>query len=112
MPRRSPHVCATPQCNGVTHRRYCQRCEARRGRTTDEERPSAAKRGYGRAWRRLRRLKLARDPICEMAGCEEPAVDVHHRAPVRTSGRVLVSLDELQSLCHRHHSIITRQEID
>jgi len=111
MPRRMPRVCRTPACNGTTHRVYCATCEQRRGRRgADEARPSAAKRGYGRAWRRLRAAKLARDPICEIDGCDQPAVDVHHRVPVRVTGRVLVSLDELLSMCHSHHSQRTVEE--
>lgn len=65
-------------------------------------RPSAAARGYGRRWRRLRAWYLARHPICELAGCLDPATDVDHIvAKARGGGD---ELNNLQALCHRHHS--------
>jgi len=76
-----------------------------------EMRPSAAKRGYGRRWRRLREMQLNREPLCRVClemGFETPATDVDHIVPIRDGGRN--SLENLQSLCHLHHSQKTGRE--
>lgn len=45
------------------------------------DRPTTSARGYGATWRRVRRLKLQRSPLCELAleGCTGWATEVHHR---------------------------------
>jgi 5-methylcytosine-specific restriction endonuclease McrA len=65
------------------------------------KRPSAAARGYGPTWRRLRLLKLARTPTCEM--CDRAAVHVDHKDNNQTNNKWA----NLQSLCHSCHSIKT-----
>lgn len=69
-----------------------------------DERPSAAKRGYGTktGWPRIRARYLRAHPMCEVAGCSRPAVDVDH---VDGSGpRGDNSDGNLQALCKPHHS--------
>lgn len=70
-----------------------------------DDRPSASARGYNRPWRRLRRAKLARDPLCvqcERDGITTPAVEVDHIRPLNDGGDH--SWGNLQSLCKTHHS--------
>jgi 5-methylcytosine-specific restriction protein A len=67
-----------------------------------DPRPNAAYRGYGSAWKRIRRAYLAVHPICEQDGCDSPATDVHHldgRGPLGDN-----SDGNLEALCHAHHS--------
>jgi len=73
---------------------------------TPDDRPSPSKRGYGRRWRRLRLMKLRRDPLC--AKCGGPATEVHHVQAKRDGGSD--ALDNLQSLCKPCHSAITMRE--
>ena len=101
MPR-FPRPCRSPGCPNTATGGYCPAC-----RRSGDGRLSAAKRGYGRAWERLRRIKLRRQPLCQWPGCIELATDVDHIAPVRRASEVLVGLNELQSLCHAHHSLKT-----
>ena len=68
-------------------------------------RPSAARRGYDRRWRKLRRMVLAATPICETEGCERAATDVHHIRRLAAGGDD--TLDNLQALCHVCHSKVT-----
>jgi len=109
MPRRPPRPCRNPACRAVCQGGYCGAC-AKKYRATDR-RPSAAKRGYGRTWRRLRLMKLRRDPICQAEGCTEPASEVDHPRAVRRPEEVLqVTLLELRSLCKACHSKKTARE--
>ena len=75
MPIRSLKPCARAGCTKLTRGRYCPPCLSRRQRELDEQRGSAAERGYGGKWRRLRALILKRDPTCR---CE---VDECHHDP-------------------------------
>ena len=68
-------------------------------------RPTAAQRGYGSSWQKLRAFVLSNEPLCrECMGRGEivPATDVDHIVPRSRGG----SDDEanLQSLCHACHS--------
>ena len=78
-------------------------------RTTTARRKSASKRGYGHHWQKLRLMILRRDPICKWPNCEQPSYHVDHITP-RSSGGTNRE-DNLQGLCHRHHSIKTNMEI-
>ena len=84
-----------------THRQTLRHQQAK----PRDERPSPSRRGYGRTWRRLRLMQLSRHPLCKT--CEErgyltPAKDVHHVVPLSQGGQS--SLENLESLCHMHHS--------
>ncbi len=61
---------------------------------------------YGSAWRRIRAVVLAEEPICRQCGA--PSSDVDHvvnRASGGTDERA-----NLQALCHRHHLEKTGRE--
>jgi 5-methylcytosine-specific restriction enzyme A len=61
-------------------------------------------------WKRLRRLKLVTDPLCEICtriGLVEVATDVDHREPISKGGDPFPMLEGLASLCHSHHSMKT-----
>ena len=71
-----------------------------RGSSTDQ--------GYGADWRRLRAAKLAANPYCQNTPCLELATDVDHITPRSKGGTD--DWDNLQSLCHSHHSAKTARE--
>ena len=52
-------------------------------------------------------LKLHRNVMCEIEGCRFPATDVHHLVDHKGDWKLFLSLENLQSLCHSHHSAIT-----
>lgn len=81
-----------------------------------DERLSAARRGYGHQWRKLRRLVLCRRPLCadpfhihESNSAVVLATDVHHIVPLASARpiRELNSEENLMPLCHSCHSRIT-----
>ena len=108
MPLAPARPCASPLCPELTHERYCTRHEG----TPNRDRRSAAKRGYGRTWQRLRRMVLRREPLCRKCKAEEgiytAATDVDHIIPKRDGGTDEMS--NLQALCHSHHSQKTARE--
>lgn len=77
-------------------------------RELDARRGTAAQRGYGANWRKLRRMQLAEFPLC--AECERQgkvvlATDVHHIIPRAEGGPD--AFENFMSLCHTCHSRIT-----
>jgi 5-methylcytosine-specific restriction protein A len=80
----------------------------------DQRRGSAAQRGYGARWQRIRARKLRRNPMCERPGCVQPAVDVDHtptRRELVAKGVADPDADQyLTALCHSHHSHKTAVE--
>ncbi len=59
-------------------------------------------------WRRLRVMKLARDPLCEDCrahGRGEPAVQVHHVEGLAERPDLAFAWSNLASLCTRCHAL-------
>ena len=76
-----------------------------------DDRPSASARGYGSRWRKLRRMALARCPLCvecEKQGFLVPAEHVDHIIPLSAGGDN--SLENLQGLCQLHHNQKTAKD--
>lgn len=127
MPSRAARPCRTRGCVGLVVEAggYCERCAAALARASGGDdgdagrrvvagRQSSAARGYGHRWRRVRRLQLAREPLCAdpfgvHGGAPVLATDVDHILPRRDGGRD--RRDNLQSLCHSCHSRKTVSEM-
>ena len=78
-----------------------------------EETRSAGSRGYGAAWNRARKRYLETHPLCVECmkqGRYVKATDVDHIKPHRGDSVLFWDQSNWQSLCHRHHSIKTRNE--
>lgn len=71
-------------------------------REYDRRRGTAAQRGYGTDWRKLRREILRRDPVCRMQGCSRQSSHVDHIVPRRKGGTDDPS--NLQGLCGSCHN--------
>jgi 5-methylcytosine-specific restriction protein A len=59
-----------------------------------------------KAWRKVRKVKLSMDPLCErcrLMGLLKPATEVHHRIAVRDGGDPF-DVAGLESLCKPCHS--------
>lgn len=82
----------------------------------DRDRRSASARGYDRAWQRLRRAKLAADPLCECEGCQAgvvritPAQVVDHVRSVRERPDLRLDWSNLRSMAKRCHDRRTARE--
>lgn len=108
MPYRLPTPCAAPACPALTHGRYCEKHQ----HLARDTRPSAPRRGYDRAWRKLRDAYLAAHPNCEdPEGRHEDAVPgetVDHIIPLPEGARL--DPRNLQTLCRSCHARKTRRE--
>jgi len=67
------------------------------------------------AWKRLRILKLARDPLCQLCLMRQvttPASEVHHTLSVEDYPEEALNMMYLQSLCSECHDQISGREGD
>lgn len=118
MGRKPQRPCSKSGCSALTRSRFCGKHEQAHARATEVRRPSAARRGYGRRWQRLRAIIIARDPVCTCTGrpgcphggarCILPTTDVDHIIPREQGGED--SEENLQGMCHGCHSRKTAQE--
>ena len=75
----------------------------RRKYCADAAREPGHNRHYNTArWKRLRLMKIRRNPLCQAPGCTAPATDVDHIVSIADGGDD--SHGNLQALCHPCHS--------
>ncbi|MHC4464526.1 MAG: HNH endonuclease [Planctomycetota bacterium] len=82
-------------------------------RRLPDTRASAARRGYGHRWRKLRARKLKKDPLCEMhleAGRVVAATMVDHIVPHEGREELMLDEENLQSMCTSCHNFKTGRE--
>lgn len=108
MPSQAARPCNNRECTGLVRNGACSVCGSqRRGkdRAHDGQRGTAAQRGYNSTWQRVRRMQLAREPLCKDCaggGRVTLATEVHHIKAVRDGGSN--SFDNFMSLCKSCHS--------
>lgn len=74
---------------------------------------SAASRGYDAAWRRLRRIILANEPLCRYCaevGVTTLAAHVDHIVPISQRPDLRLDPANLQPLCEYHHNVVKARE--
>ena len=106
------NFCAEPGCPGIAKTgRFCQLHIAdnyqRRKNAARPERDEWYGRGAWRGPYGARGYKLRNTPFCEKPGCTRPATDVHHKNDEwKHTGdfRAFIDQNNLESLCHEHHS--------
>jgi 5-methylcytosine-specific restriction protein A len=82
----------------------------------DDGRPSSAKRGYDAAWRKVRAVVLAAQPLCVECLRQTPsrltaATEVDHIIPHRgQSDPLFFDPANLAALCKPHHSAKTMRD--
>ncbi len=92
MPSRAATPCRRGTCNGLVRGGMCSVCGSQRrdkDRTHDAHRGTAAQRGYNSTWQRLRRMKLASEPLCHdclARGVVTMGAEVHHIKAKRDGG--------------------------
>lgn len=88
--------CSYPGCPNLSPSGRCVEHSNRR-----EDRRKTAERGYDGDWRKLRLLKLATDPFCQIRiHCDgTTATEVDHRIPLSERPDLRLCWDNLQSAC-------------
>lgn len=110
MGERNARPCSVWPCADVARvKGKCTRhaAEADAGRNTRRARSLAVYRSA--RWRRLRARVLRDRPWCEHPGCRLAATDVDHIIRIEDGGNPWDE-NNLQPLCHAHHSAKTRRE--
>ena len=106
MPLQPRRPCTYPGCNNLIT--GGARCAKHPYDKPSDTRPTAAKRGYDKTWKRLRAYYLSRHPMCE--SCQtRPAELVDHIIPLKAGGARLDE-DNLQALCRKCHGYKTAVE--
>ena len=103
MPKIAPRAC---RCGGRIVADVCDRCGPIASVAPDK-RPSAARRGYDRAWQQLRAHFLAMHPVCadcDQAGIATESVEVHHVQPIAQAPHRRLDPANLLALCKSCHS--------
>jgi len=114
MPRKPPKPCARTGCGELTYDRFCERHQKEANAEYERnDRDRHAKRHYGNArWERLRRVQLAKEPLCRHCferGRLVQATHADHIIEISDGGAVY-DIDNLQSLCKSCHSAKTLKE--
>jgi len=111
VPARTARVC--PGCRQTIPPGRCPTCAAAR----DRQRPSAARRGYGRRWRAASRAFLAERPLCECDDClrlppeQRPiATDTDHIDGLGPLGPRGYDPTNWRPMSHSHHSRRTARD--
>jgi 5-methylcytosine-specific restriction protein A len=110
-------TCGAPSCRKVAEQ--CSRyCEEHKDYDVQREKQQKQKRWWGKwyataQWSNLRKLVLARDPLCmwpENGGCTKPSTIADHKIPHRGDRSLWADMNNLQGLCAHHHGIKTARE--
>jgi 5-methylcytosine-specific restriction enzyme A len=99
IPYKPKKPCSKDGCPNLIPigKRYCE------AHAPKDTRPSAARRGYGGKWQKIRAYVLRVTPYCFR--CGGVATEVHHVLPIADGGTH--DLANLMPLCKTHHSQIT-----
>ena len=115
VPQAQPKVCLQPGCYKLTRNSHCQdhllaaQKRRREGGVWLRARPSAAKRGYDRRWRKARLLYLAKHPYCELKlKCKgAAATEIDHIEPHKGDAILFWDTENWQAACKPCHSTKT-----
>ncbi|MEJ8306651.1 HNH endonuclease signature motif containing protein [Saccharibacillus sacchari] len=105
--------CRKPGCKQVVAGGgYCDQHQ-QPAHSYDQQRGTAAQRGYGHEWRKARAVYLQQHPLCaecERAGRVQAATVVDHVVPYRGDRTLFWDRANWQPLCATHHSEKTAKE--
>jgi 5-methylcytosine-specific restriction protein A len=113
MPHKRPRQCAVAGCPALIPigEVYCDKHRKENFKRYEQSRDKSIKRLYStQAWVEYRRVKLAKNPLCErhlrQTGLPVPATMVHHKDHVTEGGKFLPEFDETESLCEQCHAVL------
>ena len=109
VPMNLKRACRQPGCRNTTHnkRGYCDDHIGAGDRAYRASRPDTAEQKFyaSAQWRKVRKLKLQQDPLCEI--CErqhvvKAATIVHHKQEIKQGGDPF-AWDNIESVCASCH---------
>ena len=100
--------CSHPGCPELTRGGPCEAHKKQRTKQYDDDRGTPSSRGYDHAWQKVRRIKLARNPLCECS-CGRLADTVHHIESVEDRPDLRLKMSNLMSLTRKCHEDLERK---
>ena len=76
-----------------------------------DKRATAPERGYDGSWAKLREMWIARHPMCQWDGCQQPGAIVDHIEPISSAPHRRLDIENLQTLCRSHHGVKTARDL-
>lgn len=118
MPNRPKKPCSQPGCTELVEAGRGGRCEKHRKQEQqrhDQQRGTAAQRGYDSRWRRYRTQFLRQHPLCECEECKKsgrliPATVVDHIIPHKGNYELFWDPSNHQAMAKRCHNKKTARE--
>lgn len=114
MPSKPKRPCAYPRCPILTTERFCDNHAKQQAKRYDQERGTAAQRGYDARWRKARLRFLRQNPLCvecQRHGKLTPATVVDHIRPHKGDPVLFWdSENNWQALCATCHNRKTARE--
>lgn len=113
MASRAPSICNHPGCGELVYGSYCDKHAKQVKQRKEVGRKSAAKRGYGHKWRKVREGYLAKHPLCAHCSTEDapvPATELDHITPHKGDMKLFWDRKNWQGLCKSCHSRKTATE--
>jgi len=113
MPKKPLRPCNKIGCHSLTEEKYCDKHRIEVPKQYEQERGTAAQRGYDSAWRKARKAYLAKHPLCvhcEAEGRPTLATVVDHIIPHRGDKGLFWDSSNWQPLCKYHHDRKTATE--
>ncbi len=111
MPISPKKPCTYPYCGTLVKGGRCDKHQEKR-KTNYSHQLSTTERGYGNAWRKLRRFVLIRDnnlcQVCLTTGVLTEAYAVDHIVPKAKGGGD--NMDNLQAICKHCHDTKTARD--
>ncbi|MFM1524781.1 MULTISPECIES: HNH endonuclease [Helcococcus] len=109
MPRKPKSPCSYPGCPELVDGRFCKKHEKEYNRNYEKyQRDPRIKKRYGSQWRKIRKIYLNANPLCEEClknNKYTKANEVHHILPLSRGGTH--SFSNLMALCKPCHSRIS-----
>lgn len=102
--------CKEPRCSVIVtgKGKYCDRHDPGRW-VSKEAAPEKLSFYYGDRWRHIRKIKLSRNPVCEVCNVRL-ATQVHHLSKARDDIEGRYEMSNLQSICVWCHAKETQRE--
>ena len=114
MSSKLPRPCAYPGCPAlVIEGSQCEKHRKQIAKQYDQERGTAAQRGYDARWQKARAWYLRRNPLCvecQKEGRLMPATVVDHIKPHKGNYYLFWDASNWQSLCKACHDRKTAKE--
>lgn len=114
MPVRPRRPCNHPGCPElVSDGQYCEQHKKEKQKQQDEQRGSAASRGYDSRWQKARLAYLREHPLCVQCHKEGRVVAasvVDHIIPHKGDKQLFWSKNNWQALCKHCHDVKTAKE--